>query len=227
MPAALISGGAGTLGSAIARRLAKDGWAVVLADINLPAAQSIAASIGPQASAVWMDVTKLESVRACVDNLVARMGGIDAAIAAAGGRIGAEIGPFMEAPIATWEQIVELHLKGVLNLYQAALAHMRVKRSGALLAISAVEAYRGHPASAAFSTAKAGVAVLTETMVRECQPDNIRVNSIIPPTPDSLDRIGRDAGAVAIAEAAAFLLSERSPLTTGAALDVSNGWALH
>ena len=104
---------------------------------------------------------------------------------------------------------------------------MRARRSGNLIAVSAVEAYRGQPESAVFSTAKGAVAVLIETLVRECQPDNIRVNSIIPPTAESLARSGRNDGATAVAEAAAFLLSDKASLTTGAAIDVSNGWALH
>lgn len=227
MPVALITGGAGTIGSGAALRLAQEGWTVVLADIDHEAAQRAARSIGARASAIRMDVTKLDEVRAGVDMVVRNHGVIDAAIAAAGGRFGAEVGAFMDAPVETWGRIVELHLTGVLNLYYASLPHMRARRAGALVAISAVEAYRGMPESAAFSTAKAAVAVLTETLVRECQPDNIRVNTVIPPTRDSLARSGRNDAAGLVAEAIAFLVSDKAALTTGAALDVSNGWALH
>ncbi|MBX9759011.1 MAG: SDR family oxidoreductase [Beijerinckiaceae bacterium] len=225
MPVALITGGAGTFGAAIARRLSQDGWSLVIADIDFAAAQAVAASIGADAIAVAMDVTKLDDMRAGLATAVSRMGGVDAAIAAAGGRAGAGAGPFMEAAPESWAQIIELQLTGVINLYYAALAHMRTKRRGSLVAISAVEAYRGSSEAPVFSTAKAGVAVLTETLVRECQPDNIRVNSIIPPVAASFQGAGSGAGAVA--EAVAFLLSDKASLTTGAALDVSNGWALH
>ncbi len=227
MPVALITGGAGTLGRAVARRLGQDGWSVVLADIDEAAAASAALSLGSSACAVRMDVTNLQNVQTRVDELAGRFGSIDAVVAAAGGRTGAQVGAFMEAPVSSWTQIVELHLTGVLNVYYAALKHMRARRSGNLIAVSAVEAYRGLPESVVFSTAKGAVAVLIETLVRECQPDNIRVNSIIPPTAESLARWGRNDGATAVAEAAAFLLSEKAALTTGAAIDVSNGWALH
>ena len=227
MPVALITGGAGTLGSAAAQRLAKDGWSVVLADIDFAAAEKAASSIGLHARALAMDVTQIDQVRAGVEAVIAQDGALDAVIAAAGGRFGADVGSFMEAPIETWAQIVELHLTGVLNVYYATLSHMRAKRRGALVAISAIEAYRGLPDSTAFSTAKACVAVLTETLVRECQPDNIRVNSIIPPTAESLARTGRNEGAATVAEAIAFLVSDKASLTSGAALDCSNGWALH
>ncbi len=90
-----------------------------------------------------------------------------------------------------------------------------------------MEAYRGLPDSAVYSTAKAAVAVLTQTLVRECQPDNIRVNSIIPPTKESLAKSGRNDADAIVAETIVFLLSEKAALTTGAALDCSNGWALH
>lgn len=227
MPVAFITGGGGALGSAVARRLAHDGWSVVLADIDLAAARQAAQSIGERASAISMDVTKLEEVRAGVDGVVARLGSLDAVVAAAGGRSGADVGMFMDAPVETWTQIMELHLTGVLNLYYAALSHMQERRRGALVAISANEAYRGLPESAVFSTAKAAVAVLTETLVRECQPHNIRVNSVIPPTAQSLARTGCNDGAAGVAEAVAFLVSDKAALTTGAALDCSNGWSLH
>jgi 3-oxoacyl-[acyl-carrier protein] reductase len=227
MPVALITGGAGTLGRALAQRLGQDGWSIVLADIDDAGAASAAHSLGSFASAVRMDVTNLEDVQTRVDEIVNRFGAIDAVVAAAGGRTGAQIGAFMEAPVSSWTQIIELHLTGVLNVYYAALKHMRARRSGNLIAVSAVEAYRGLPDSAVFSTAKGAVAVLIETLVRECQPNNIRVNSIIPPTAESLARSGRNDGATAVAEAAAFLLSDKASLTTGAAIDVSNGWALH
>lgn len=69
--------------------------------------------------------------------------------------------------------------------------------------------------------------MLTQTLVRECQPHNIRVNSIIPPTTELLAPSGRNDGATAVADAIAFLVSDKAALTTGAAIDVSNGWALH
>jgi NAD(P)-dependent dehydrogenase (short-subunit alcohol dehydrogenase family) len=227
MPVALITGGGGAIGSAAGRRLAQDGWSVVLADIDLHAAQTAANSIGERASSIRMDVTKLEQVREGVADLLARLGSLDAVVAAAGGRSGADVGPFMDAPVETWTQIIELHLTGVLNTYYAALAHMQERRRGALVAISANEAYRGLPESTVFSTAKAAVAVLTETLVRECQPHNIRVNSIIPPTAQSLARTGCNDASASVAEAVAFLVSDRAALTTGAALDCSNGWSLH
>lgn len=227
MPVALISGGAGTLGVAAAQRLVQDGWIVALADIDLAAAERAAKSLGANASAVHMDVTKLSQVQDGVSHVVKLYGSVDAVIAAAGGRTGANVGAFTEAPVETWMQIIELHLTGVLNLYYATLPFMRERRSGALIAISSVEAYRGLPDSAVYSTAKAAVGVLTQTLVRECQPDSIRVNSIIPPTKESLAQSGRNDAQAVVAEAIAFLLSDKAALTTGAALDCTNGWSLH
>ncbi len=227
MPVALITGGAGTLGVAVAQRLVLEGWSVALADVDLAAAERAAKMLGPHASAVHVDVTDLAQVREGVATVVKDHGSLDAVIAAAGGRTGANVGPFIEAPQDTWTQIIELHLTGVLNSYYAALPHMRAHGSGALIAISSVEAFRGLPSSAVFSTAKAAVAVLTQTLVRECQPDNIRVNSIIPPTHESLAQSGRSDANATVADAIAFLLSDKAALTTGAALDCSNGWSLH
>jgi 3-oxoacyl-[acyl-carrier protein] reductase len=78
-----------------------------------------------------------------------------------------------------------------------------------------------------FSTAKAGVIVLTEALVRECRPYGIRVNSIVPGSSRLLARGRANDDADEVAEAAAFLLSDRAARTTGACLDVSDGFALH
>ena len=131
-------------------------------------------------------MTKLSQVEDGVASIVKRYGRVVAVITAAGGRTRANVGAFTEAAVDTWMQIIELHLTGVLNLYYATLPHMCANHRGALIAISAVEAYRGLPDSAVYSTSKAAVAVLTKTLVREYKLNNIRFNSIIPPSKESL-----------------------------------------
>ena len=89
---------------------------------------------------------------------------------------------------------------------------------------------RGRPIgdldSPLYSVAKAAVIVLTEQLVRECQPASVRVNTLLPPHRAASIPAGKSP-ATLVAEAAEFLLSDRAYLTNGACLDASGGWALH
>jgi len=226
--AALIAGGAGAHGRAIAQRLVADDWFVILADVRGDLARQTAAGLGPaHADAVELDVTDVERVRASVDALAAKHGPLAALVNAAGGRTGANAGPFAASDPATWRAIVDLHLRGVINTCYAVLPAMIAARHGGIVSLAAFEGLRGDPDGALFSAAKAGVIVLSEMLVREAQPFGIRVNTIIPGNPQSLAKIGRADDTAAVAEAVAFLLSDAAELTTGACLDVSGGWALH
>jgi 2-hydroxycyclohexanecarboxyl-CoA dehydrogenase len=223
MATAFIAGGGGRLGAAAGERLAAEGWRVILADANLRAAQEAAQRIGPQASAIELDITDLAAVKRAVKEA----GAIGALINAAGGRTFAEVGPFTESSPDTWRPIIDLHLRGVLNTCHAVLPGMIAQGRGVIISLIAVEAFRGEAEGAAFATAKAGVLVLTETLVRECQPHNIRVNAVIPGHAKALARTGSNDDAAEVAEAIAYLASDRASRTTGATLDVSSGWALH
>src|SRR5262249_4227584 len=170
---ALITGGGGRIGRAVARRLVTDGWRVVLADRDGDAAAQAAAAAGGAASAITLDITKLADVRRAVGATVARTGGIAALINAAGGRTGAEAGPFVESDPGSWRAIVDLQLRGVIGCCYAVLPHMIAAKRGSIVSIAAVEGLRGDPSGAIFSTAKAGVIVLTETLVRELSPAGI------------------------------------------------------
>jgi len=229
MDTALITGGGGRIGRAVARRLVVDGWRVLVADLDGRAAeQSVAAAGGAQcASAITLDITRLDDVRREVDAAVGRYGPIAALVNAAGGRSGADAGPFMQSDPTGWRAIVDLQLRGVLNCCYAVLPHMIAAKRGSIVSVAAVEGLRGDPAGSIFSAAKAGVVVLTETLVRECNPSGIRVNAVLPGNPRSLARSGVDDDAGDVAETVAFLVSERSARTTGSCLDVSAGWALH
>ncbi len=227
MATALITGGGGRIAGAAGARLVRDGWKVLLADKDFGAAEAMARHIGAGASAVELDITNEDSVRQIVKSTIARNGPIDALVNAAGGRTGANVGLFTETSPDTWKPIIDLHLRGVLNICQALLPDMFERKRGAIVSLAAVESFRGDPMSAAFSTAKAAIAILTETLVRECQPYGVRVNAIIPGSPEALARSGNTDDSPEIAEAIAFLLSDRAARTTGACIDVSSGWALH
>jgi 2-dehydro-3-deoxy-L-rhamnonate dehydrogenase (NAD+) len=228
MKSALIAGAAGEHGSAIARRLVADGWFAILADLDGPTAAIVADSLGAErAEAVELDVTDVDAVKATVDEVVSRHGALAALVNAAGGREGADAGPFSESDPSTWRAIVDLHLKGTINACYAVLPGMIAAKQGGIVSLAAFEGLRGDPDAALFSAAKAGVIVLSEMLVREVQPFGIRVNTVVPGNPQSLAKIGRRDDTAAVAAAVAFLLSDAADLTSGACIDVSGGWALH
>ncbi len=223
MKSALITGGGGRLGAAIAKRLAADGWRVVLADKDGAAAERAAKAIGGTAVAVTLDVTDI----AAVEKVVAQHGPFAGLVTAAGGRFGADAGAFTESDPATWRAIVDVQLKGVLNSCRSVLPGMIAAKAGTIVNIAAIEGLRGDPRGAVFSAAKGGVIVLTETLVRECRPHGIRVNALLPGNPDSLAKSKASDDSADVAEMAAFLMSDKAPRTMGATIDVTAGWALH
>jgi NAD(P)-dependent dehydrogenase (short-subunit alcohol dehydrogenase family) len=237
---ALITGAAGGIGAAIARRLAAE-TAVVLADLNGDGAQAVAAQInaaGGSAHAYTLDVTDADAVNSMVAYIAERLAPVDILVNNAGY---ADQTPFLDLTPAQWHDEFAVIIDGTINCTRAVLPSMAERKRGAVINIGSVNgmAFYSHPT---YSAAKAALFSLTQSMAALFGTDNVRINAIAPGTirtpawdtllakePTILDELTpyiplRRVGAPEhIAEAVAFLASDAASHITGVVLPVDGG----
>jgi 3-oxoacyl-[acyl-carrier protein] reductase len=256
MPVAFITGGAGAIGRASARALARDGWRVVLADIDGDELERVAADIGAAVAGTFiLDVTDYDAVHSAIEQAAAANGGVDGLVTAAGGLryiAGAKDAPFTETAPESWDKLIEVHLDAVYHACHAALPFLYRKQTGAIVNIASGAGLRGGPPqtrqknASVYSAAKAGVIALTQSIAQEAGPQGVRANSVAPGRVESrtksweeMERMQREEGgarlpplgrygrAAEVGDAVAFLMSDRARYITGACLDVTGGMRLH
>ena len=177
----VITGAGGGFGSLVARKAAARGARVTLGDINLDAAEAVAAEIraaGGQAQAVQVDVTRLDQVKALVGAALSAFGGIDVMVNNAG------IMPLAffsdhEAAYGAWERCIDINIKGVLNGMVAAYDPMIAQGRGQVINISSI--YGNFPVvgAAVYGASKAAVNTLGESLRLESR-GKIKVTTIKP-----------------------------------------------
>jgi len=180
---AFITGGAGGIGSATARRLLQEGAHVVLADLNAEGAQKLADELNAQygegrALAVRMDVTKESDVQAAFRETILAYGGVDILVNNAGL---ATSSPFDETSLAEWELNMNVLATGYFLVAREAFKLMKTQRAGGNMVFigSKNSIYAGKNASA-YSTAKAAEVHLARCIAAEGGEFGIRVNSVLP-----------------------------------------------
>ncbi len=242
---AVISGAAGLrgIGYATAQLFAQHGARVAILDLDREKAQAAASSLGEGHLGLACDVTRREDCQGAAHAVRARFGTIDVLVNNAGITQPVKI---MEIDPGSWDRIMDVNLRGVLNLSQAVIPGMRERRAGVIACMSSVSAQRGGGIFGGphYSAAKAGVLGLAKAMARELGPDNIRVNCVTPGLIQTditggkltaemkaeilkgipLNRLGdaRD-----VARAYLFLASDLSSYITGAVIDVNGGMLIH
>jgi 3-oxoacyl-[acyl-carrier protein] reductase len=255
MPTAFISGGAGAIGRASARALARDGWRVVLADIDGDELKRVAADIGAAVAATFvLDVTDFGAVHSAIEK-AAEANGLDGLVTAAGGLRnipGAKDAPFTESLPESWDALIEVHLNAVYYACHAALPLLYRSKTAAIVNIASGAGLRGGPPhirqrnASVYSAGKAGVIALTQSLAQEAASHGVRVNAVAPGRVESrtkswgeMERMQREEGGVRlpplgrygraaeVGDAVAFLMSDRAAYITGACLDVSGGSRLH
>jgi 2-dehydro-3-deoxy-L-rhamnonate dehydrogenase (NAD+) len=237
-PLALVVGGGSGIGAACARRFGRDGYRVLVADLDSLAAAEVADRC-PAGRAVQVDVTQADSV----DRMMA-------AVAAWGGRLAAAVncaairdggGPVADQDLDSWRRTLAVNLDGVFLCTRAQIRAMRGRGGGSIVAISSVLGLRGHPDVPAYVTAKHGLIGLYRSAAIAYAPDGIRLNVICPgyvhtPLLDArMDEqraaeltarhpIGRLGEPAEIAASVAWLAGPEASFVTGSVYTVDGGF---
>lgn len=243
---ALVTGGGGGLGLAIAESLGREGAAVAILDANpagVDAGLTTLQGAGVTARGQVVDVRDSVAVHTAADAAAADLGRIDILIAAAGGSLGTprdleDISP------ADLDMVIDVNIKGTYHCSAACVPHMRAAGGGSIVTFSSIGGRSTSPVTGIpYAAAKAGILGLTRRLAREVGPDNIRVNAIAPglfltgrlqgmfdamsehDRTEVLDSIPlrRMPQISECVDPVLFLASDQSSYITGAVLDVNGG----
>jgi NAD(P)-dependent dehydrogenase (short-subunit alcohol dehydrogenase family) len=241
---AIVTGGASGIGLAIAERLAADGNAVAIFDLDGAAADAAADKIvagGGQAIGVTVDVTDRAQIDAGVEDVRARLGRPTILVNCAGLD---GFDPFLKISAEKWNRIIAVNLTGTFDCCQAVVPDMIEAGWGRIVNISSSSAHSGQPMMTHYVAAKAGVMGFTKALALELGPKGITVNTIPPGFIDTpmlrrseekgllgqgvehhaaltpVRRVGRPED---IAAACSFLVKDEASYITGQVIGVNGG----
>lgn len=178
---ALITGAAGNIGLAVAKRLASEGANLVLLDLNeekLEEARAEVAALGVKVSTALCDVTDYSSVDAAVEKAENDIGPIGLLFNNAGYQ--GAFAPIHTYPPEDFERVVKIDLIGAFHLIRAVSERMVRQKFGRIVNTSSMAGLQGPPNMGGYGSAKFGVVGLTEVSAKDLAPYNIRVNGIAP-----------------------------------------------
>lgn len=232
---ALITGGSGDIGRAIARRFLTLGAHVALGDLQPD--ERLVGELSSESSvlAVELDVTSRESAEAAVRRTVEHYGKLDVLVNNAGI---ADRHHISEMTDEAWDRVLDVNLRGAFLMTRAALAHMMPRREGWIVNVASVSAKSG-ATDANYVASKAGLIGFTKAVARDVAPYGIYVNAVAPGLVDTamaqamepgrrqrmLDNtpLGRMATPEEVASVVAFLASPLASYVVGATIDVNGG----
>ena len=245
---AIVTGAASGLGRAIAEKFLSEGARVAIADIR--GAAEAAASLGPNALGVPMDVTDEKQVDEGIGRVVEKFSGVDVLVSNAGVQI---ISPLVDLAFSDWKRMLAIHLDGAFLTTRACLRRMYAQgRGGSIIYMGSVHSKEASPLKAPYVTAKHGLIGLAKLVAKEGAAHGVRANVICPGfvrTPlveKQIPEQARDLGITEqeviksvmlkntvdgefttlndVAELALFFAAFPSNALTGQSLIVSHGW---
>lgn len=245
----IVTGGGGGIGGATCRRFAREGAKVAIFDMNLEAAERVAADIrasGGQAAAFACNITDRAQVDAAVAAAQTQLGPIAVLVNNAGWDV---FKPFLKTVPAEWEKLIAINLTGALHMLHAVLPGMVERKYGRIVNVASDAARGGSSGEAVYSACKGGLVALSKTLAREHARQSITINVVCPGPTDtallagvaegardpaklieafkSAIPLGRLGQGDDLASAIAFFGSDDAGFVTGQVLSVSGGLTMH
>jgi len=240
---AIVTGAGRGIGKAIAIALAREGANVIVNDVDIQTAEKVAKeinSMGQQALAIQVDISDSKEVNQMVQLVIKKFKRVDILVnnAAIIRR-----GTIEDLSEEDWDRVMDVNLKGAFNCAKAVVGTMKKQRYGKIVNISSIAGKVGDLASApCYGASKAGMTCLAKSLARELASYNINVNVVAPHAIETdmskewseekrkniianipLGRMGKPED---IAEAVAFLVSDKAKFITGEVLDVNGGYLM-
>ncbi len=233
---AVVTGAASGFGEAIARRYAREGARVVIADLNDQTGGRIADEIG--GAYVHADVSDRDDVRAMVRTAVDRYGRLDTMVNNAG--VTHVNRPMLEVGEEEFDRIFEVNVKAIYLAAMEVVPLMREQGGGCIINTASTAGLRPRPGLTWYNASKGAAITMTKSMAAELGPDNIRVNALCPVAGDTpllpsflgantreafeaTVPLGRLSTSEDVAKAALWLASDEASFITGVALEVDGG----
>lgn len=237
---AVVTGGAGGIGQAVAARLALE-YKVFILDKNEEAGRKVVDLLGRQNHSAEfhpVDLKRSSEVRRLFETIYAKTERIDVLVNLAGGTLHKR--PIQEFPLAEWREVIDINLKATFLCCQAVIKPMKERQRGIIINTSSNFGITGSAERTAYSAAKAAVIAFTKSLALELAPYGVRVNAIAPGLTATARvtsghteaqwrqvaatiPMGRAADPNEIAEAINFLTSDESEYMTGQLIHVNGG----
>jgi 3-oxoacyl-[acyl-carrier protein] reductase len=230
---ALVTGGAGGIGAAVAERLRSEGAAVASLDLQPASAEGVLALSG--------DVSSSQDVGRAVGAVERDLGPVDVLVCSAG--VPGQSLPTVEVTEDEWRRVMSVNADGVFFCNRAVLPGMVERGYGRIVNVASIAGKEGNPMAAAYSASKAAVIALTKAIGKDVARTGVLVNCVAPAvietpilegiTQEHIDYMvgripmGRMGTPVEVAALICWLASEECSFSTGATYDISGGRAVY